>query len=151
MGIPVGYGWIEVKEFVTLNGRQAIHIEAQGRTNQVLSKIYPIHDVIHSYLDAETLKPLRFEKDQHEGHYRANEVVTFDYEHAVATYRSLLNHSVKEIPLPESVQDLISALYWFRAQPLRPGQSVTVNLYTDEKIYETTVQISQPIDRKSVV
>ena len=145
LGIPVGYGWIEVKELVTLEGRQAIHFEAQGHTNEALSKFYPIHDVIHSYVDAQTLQPLRFEKDQREGHYRAHEVVTFDPQHALGTYRSLLNGSVKEIALPETFQDLISALYWFRTQPLQPGETVTVNLYTDEKIYETDVSVSRPM------
>ncbi len=146
LGIPVGYGWIEVKkELVTVDGRQAFHIEAQGHTNDVLSQIYPIHDVVHSYLDAQTLQPLRFEKHQREGHYRADEVVTFDYQRSMATYRSLLNQSVKEIPLPEHFQDLISALYWFRAQPLDPNQPLSVNLYTDEKVYQTVIQVAPPM------
>ena len=144
-GIPVGYGWLDVKGVVDLEGRRAYHIEAQGYSNEVLSAFYPIHDVIHSYLDAETLQPLRFEKDQREGHYRAKEVVTFNYTTSTATYRSLLNQSVKEIPLPSGVQDLISALYWFRAQPLHPHQTLLMNLYTDERIYQTEVQVKQPL------
>jgi len=140
----VGYGWIEVKEIVPIDGRPAYHIEAQGHTNEVLSKLYPIHDVIHSYLDVETLKPLRFEKDQREGHYRAQEVVTFNLERSIASYRSLLNQSTKDVELPETFQDLISALYWFRMQPLRPGQPLTLEIYTDEKIYQTQIQVQAP-------
>ena len=142
-GIPVGFGWIEVKEILEVEGRRAYHIEAQGHTNQVLSKLYPIHDIIHSYLDVETLKPLRFEKRQHEGHYRADEVVTFNLATAKASYRSLLNQSTKEIDLPGDFQDLISALYWLRAQPVEPGQTITMNLYTDEKIYRTDIQVTE--------
>jgi len=145
IGIPVGYGWIEVKEIVELEGRRAYHIEAQGHSNQILSAFYPIHDVVHSYLDVETLKPLRFEKQQREGDYRADEIVTFDYATGVAAYRSLLNQSVKEIPIPPDVQDLISALYWFRAQPLGSDGPLTLNLYTDEKIYETGLEITGPV------
>ena len=145
MGIPVGYGWIEVKELVDLDGHQAYHIEAQGHTNEVLSALYPIHDVIHSYLDAETLTPLRFEKHQREGHYRADEVVTFDQQSHRAQYRSLLNQSEKTIELPSGFQDLISALYWFRAQPLGADHTVTLNIYTDEKIYQTDVEIQPPV------
>ena len=126
-----------------IEGRPAYHIEVQGHTNEVLSAFYPIHDTIHSYLDAETLQPLRFEKDQREGHYRAHEVVTFDHERRLATYHSLLNTSTKEVPLPESFEDLISALFWFRTQPLRPGHPVSLNLYTDEKIYETQIEVLQ--------
>jgi len=145
MGIPVGYGWIAVKELVDLDGRAAYHIEAQGHTNEVLSTFYPIHDVIHSYLDAETLMPLRFEKHQREGHYRADEVVTFDQRSHRAQYRSLLNQSEKTIELPADFQDLISALYWFRAQPLDPPQTASLNLYTDEKIYETAIEVKPTV------
>ncbi len=144
MGLPVGHGWIEVKEIVELEGRRAYHIEAQGRSNELLSTFYPIHDIVHSYLDVETLQPLRFEKHQREGHYRAEEVVTFDHGARRATYRSLLNQSVKEIELPADVQDLISALYWLRNQPLRFDETLTLNLYTDEKIYRTELDVRAP-------
>lgn len=144
-GIPVGYGWIEVKGIEEIAGRRAYHIEAQGHTNEVLSALYPIHDVVDSYLDVETLRPLRFEKHQHEGHYRADEEVTFDYGAATATYRSLLNRSVKQIPLPREFQDIISAMYWLRFQPIHPHQHLSVNIYTDEKIFETSILIERPM------
>lgn len=144
-GIPVGHGFIEVKEqLIEFDGRKAYHIHAEGRTNDVLSTFYPIEDKVDSYLDAETLRPLRFEKHQREGHYRADEEVVFDYQARKATYHSLLNGSVKEIPLPEEFQDLISALYWFRSQPLKPGQDLNVNIYTDEKIFETVILVKSP-------
>lgn len=140
-GIPVGHGWIEVKEVVSLNGRQAYAIEAQGHSNEFLSKFYPVHDVIRSYLDVETLQPLRFEKNQREGHYRAEEVVTFDYDRMLATYHSLLNQSTKEIPISASVQDIISAFYWLRTHPLESPASVLLDVYSDEKIYQTQIKL----------
>ena len=145
IGIPVGYGWVEVKGIVDLEGRRAYHIEAEGFSNEILSTFYPIHDVVHSYLDVETLQPLRFEKHQREGRYRADEVVTFDLQHATATYRSLRNQSVKEIPLPPKFQDIISALYWFRAQAIRPNEKLVLDIYTDEKIYQAEIFVKQPM------
>jgi len=145
LSFPVGHGWIEVKEITEVEGRRAYHIEVQGHSNELLSAFYPIHDILHGYLDVETLKPLRFEKHQQEGHYRADEVVTFDHASLTATYRSLLNQSVKTIPFPSDVQDLISALYWFRAQPIPAGQTIALNLYTDEKIYDTSFLTTPPL------
>ena len=139
-GIPVGTGWIEVKELTSVAGRPAYHIEAQGHSNALLSTFYPIHDVIHSYLDAATFQPLRFEKYQREGHYRAEEIVTFDYARGVGTYRSLLNHSVKEIPISSDTHDIISAFYWLRMQPGDPQQSLHLNIYSDEKVYQTELK-----------
>lgn len=141
LGLPVGSGWIEVKEAVILEGTAAIHIELQGHSNKILSAFYPIHDVVHSYLDAKTLRPLRFEKRQREGHYRADEVVTFDHAARVAYYRSLLNNSEKQIPLTDHVHDLVSTFYWLRTQPVRPGELQQLTIYTDEKLYDTQLDI----------
>lgn len=141
---PVGHGWIEVKGLVELDGRQAYHIQAEGRSNDVLSTFYPIQYTLISYLDAETLRPLRFEKRQREGSYRADETIVFNYGRGLARYESQLNGSVKEIPITPDIQDLISAFYWFRAQPLEPGSEMQVKLYTDEKIYETRLALGPP-------
>ncbi|MBI3324444.1 MAG: DUF3108 domain-containing protein [Candidatus Omnitrophica bacterium] len=135
LGIPVGGGWIEVKELTDLNGRAVYHIEAQGYSNELLSTFYPVKDVLHSYLDAATLQPLRFEKKQREGHYRADEVVTFDYDRLVATYRSLLNGSVKEIPIGPDTHDLISSFYRLRTEPVEGRGVIAMNVYSDEKVY----------------
>ena len=140
LGIPVGKGWMEVKAPTELNGRPVYLIEAEGRSNDFLSTFYPIRDLLRSYLDAETLRPVQFEKYQREGRYRAEEIVTFDYERLVATYRSLLNGSVKEIPIPPDVHDLLSAFYWLRLQPVDPTRSIHVNIYSDEKVYRTELK-----------
>lgn len=138
-GLPVGQGWIEVVKQTELGGRLVYQIEASGSSNEVLSVFCPIRDTIRSYLDAETLQPIRFEKDQQEGHYRAKEVVTFDYAQCIATYRSLLNQSIKEIPLPPDVQDLISAFYWLRTHAVSLTEPTRLPIYSDEKIYQVEI------------
>lgn len=139
--LPVGKGWIEVKERLELDGRQVYHVQAEGVSTDLLAKLYPIRDVLHSYLDVQTLQPVRFEKSQREGHYRAEEVVTFDYLRLVAQYESLLHPErrdrTKTVPIPADLHDLISAFYWLRRQPLEPGRPLVVNIYSDEKVYPT--------------
>jgi hypothetical protein len=145
LAFHVGSGWVEVKkDLVTVAGRPAYHIEAQAMTNDVLSAFYPIHDVLHSYVDAETLRPLRAEKDQREGRYRAREVVTFDHAAGTGSYESLLNGSHKTFEISTAFEDLLSAIYWFRAQPLAAAQDLSVTLYTDEKLYDTKVAVEGP-------
>ena len=140
MGIPVGGGWIEVKLLTEFEGRPAYLIEAEGKSNRVLSTFYPIEDHLRSYLDAETLQPLQFEKTQREGNYRADEVIQFDYAAGEAHYRSLLNRSTKTIPIPPGVHDLISAFYWMRTHDSDPSKPVELDLYSDEKIYRAEIR-----------
>lgn len=139
-GIPVGHGWIEVKALTELNGIPAYLIEAEGHSNDFLSVFYPVQDMLRSYLDAATLRPLRFEKFQREGHYRAEEIVTFDYAQRRAHYESLLNHSTKEIEIPDALHDIVSAFYWLRTQPTDLTHPITLQIYSDEKVYETEFQ-----------
>ena len=145
MGIPVGSGSIEVRGLVEIAGRSAYAIEAQGSSNKFLSTFYPIHDVIRCYLDTDTLQPLRFEKHQREGHYRPEEVVTFDYTRRLATYTSLLNHSVKEIPIPADVQDIIGAFYSLRRHATEPHTTLTLNIYSDEKVFRTEFRVGDAL------
>jgi len=139
-GIPVGHGWIEVKSQTKLNGRPVYLIEAEGHSNDFLSTFYPIHDVLRSYVEVDTLRPVQFEKYQREGTYRADEIVTFDYDRLTATYRSLLNGSVKEIPIPPDVQDIISAFYWLRLQSVDAARAIPMQIYSDEKVYHADIQ-----------
>jgi hypothetical protein len=143
MGIPVGSGSIQIKARTVFEGHPALELELQGETNQFLSAFYPIRDTLRAYVDPSTWRPLQIEKDQREGDYRAHEIVRFDHAAGLAHYRSLVNSSEKQIPVPELFQDLLGGFYWFRAQPLEPGRDLTMRLYTDEKIYDTRVRIGK--------
>ena len=144
-GLPVGRGWIKVQDLSRLDGRMVYHIQAEGHSNELLSAFYPIHDILDSYFDAESFRPLRFEKHQREGRYQADEVVDFDYQRGLATYRSLLNGSVKEIPIPDDVHDIISVFYWLRSQPIQPRQPIMAHIYSDEKVYQAQLQPHNPV------
>ena len=153
MGIPVGWGSIEVREIVEVQGRQAFHIVGEAHSNNWLSKFYPVHDIVHSYVDVEQLHPLRFEKSQHEGHYRSEEVVTFDHVNGVATYESLLNREIKEFlneavkhtKIPPHTQDPLSAFCVLRLQPIAVGTPINVDVYSDEKHFPTEVKVMKTL------
>lgn len=145
MGIPVGEGSIAVTERVPLDGRQAFHIICTARTNEFLSQFYPVRDVLHSYVDTETLRTLRYEKYQREGRYRADEIVTFDFAQHVAHYQSLTNGSVKTVPIPPDIADPIASFYRLRLAPIVPHTSIHLDVYSDEKHYRMEVKILEAL------
>ena len=63
--------------------------------------VYPVHDEIHSFIDAENFYSLQFRKKISEGKYRADESIVYDYDKKIAFYESFKNGSKKEIPLEE--------------------------------------------------
>ena len=141
MGVPVGVGEIEVKEKTTLDKEEVYHVVAKAGTNDFLSKIYPVHDEVHSWIQAKTLHSVRFEKKVSEGTYQASERVVYDAAQKKGYYESLTNGSKKDFDILVPVHDVISAFYWVRRQGLVPGQSLKSTVNSGEKDYELEVDI----------
>ncbi len=149
MGANVGYGEIEVKEKVTVNGREAYHIAAVAKTNDFLSKIYPVHDEAHSWVDAETFYSLKFRKTLSEGRYRADEETEFDTDRKKGRYLSHKDGTRKEFEIGGFVHDIVSAFYWFRGQDTPPGSSARTVVSSEEKDWELEVQ-ALGLERKAI-
>lgn len=133
LGMDVGIVTLSVIGIVEQNGRQAYHILAKVDTTDIISKVYKIEDIISTYIDVETLLPLRFDKVQREGGYRADEYVDFNHEKQKAFYFSRKNHTKKEYTIPKDVQDPLSCLYYFRLQDLTEKNSMFTSVNIDEK------------------
>jgi len=141
MGVPVGVGTLEVKEIATIRDRRAYHVVAIAKTNDFLSRFYPIHDEVHSFIDAEKFYSLEFSKVIQEGRYRADEKMTYDYKKRKIFYESLWNKSKKEFDLPSEVQDFLSALYWFRVQPVVVGKSLHTVVNSEAENWDLELDI----------
>lgn len=139
MGFHVGLGTLEIREKIAVAGREALHLVAIAETNEFLSKIFPVHDEVHSFVDASTYHSLEFRKTLSEGRYRADEKMTYDYEKNKVYYESLKNGSKKEIDIPGPVQDFLSAFFWFRMQDVQVGESVSTTVNGEEKNWDLKI------------
>ncbi len=141
VGIHVGTGSLEVKEIATVSGREAYHIIAVAETNDFLSKLYPVRDVVETFVDTQDLYSLEFRKTVKEGFYRADEKIIYDYASKIGRYESLRNKSKKEFPLPEKVHDFLSVFYWARLEPWQVGKSIRTTVNDDEKNWDLELQV----------
>ena len=141
MGIEVGTAQIEVKEATEWQGHPVYRVTATAHSNRLLSMIYRVEDEIDSYIDAKEFFPWRFVKRQQEGHYRAHEEMVYDHEKGIATYRSFLNQSTKQMEIPRGIQDSLSVLYFFRLQSLEIGKSVFIPVNADEKNWNLEIRV----------
>ena len=140
IGIPVGEGSLEVSEKIIRDGRPAYHLIATARTNDFLSKIYPVEDRLESFMDAERFCSLGFRKTVREGRYRADEEIRYDYENGKVIYHSFKNASQKTFAVQGPVHDILSAFYWFRLQPVQCGQSVHTLVNDEERNWELQLE-----------
>ncbi len=141
MGIPVGFGSLEVKEKVLIHGREAYHVIALAGTNDFLSSLYPLRDEIHSFFDAEDFRSLEFRKTLKEGRYRADEKIVFDHAVQKGTYESFVNKGKKEIEISEGAKDIVSAFYWFRSQSVAVGDKVSTLINSEEKDWQAEFRV----------
>src|SRR3989338_5534168 len=139
--IPIGIGEVWAKEKTTLNGREVYHIVGKIETNKVLSKIFPMHDEAHSWIDAETLESVQFEKKVDELRTHAHERLIFDRQAKKGRYESFITGERYEFPVTVPVHDVFSAMYWARRQKAVPGTPLKTVLCADQKDWALTIHI----------
>lgn len=130
----------------SVDGTPAMHCVAEARTPRSFDWIYKVRDKYESYLDYNTLNPLRFVRDVNEGDYTkqlqytyapADSSVNVDYYYR----RGKLKAENELLSIPACTQDLLSSLYWARSldySNMEPGDSVNVDLFMDKKMYEVS-------------
>jgi hypothetical protein len=108
----VGRGTFEVKK-----GEDAKNLifQASIRSNDFISAIYPVNDVLTSEFDPKKKRSLNFEQDLNEGKHRTWEETFFYYDLAKASTQSYMDGETKWFEIPSGgVQDKLSTIYFMR-------------------------------------
>lgn len=119
---------------VTINDRPTYHITAFGKTLPSFDWAYRVRDHFESYVDMESIAPLKYFKYVQEDDYKDVDLVYYDH-----ADRSLRGKKQDMDNLPEYVQDIVSSIYYARNIDFRnakPGQSWPINVYLDQKVYQ---------------
>lgn len=141
LGLEVGTVDVWVKEIVKIRERDAYHVDVRVRSNKIIDLIYPVKQEHHSYIDAKHFYSLRYEVNSREGHHYTNEMIDYDQESHTARYESRRSGDIKEMLIPKNVQDQLSCTFWFRAQPMRPGEYIRIPVNMDEKNWKLEVEV----------
>lgn len=133
--INAGNASLEIIGLKEYNGRQCFHIVSTARSNAFFSVFFKVDDRVESLMDAEGLFTHRYEKHLREGKFKADNYVNFDQRKKLAIYEN------DTIPVPEYVQDVLTAMYYVRTLDLKVGRSVFVNNHTDRKNYPLELKV----------
>ncbi len=113
--------------------KEVFHAVAIGQTTGVADKVYGVKDVYESWFDKETNLPYKQIRNIKEGHYKNNNVVTYNRENN--TVKSKLS-GVHEVP--EKILDLSSTLYYLRRidfSKINEGAVIFVNMYFADEVF----------------
>ena len=135
--IKAGQLTLEVNpENVKINNRNALHIVARGWTTGIVEFFYKIDDKFESYIDQETVVPLRFIQNKKENKYKKQETINFDRQELFAVG----NTSKKKIT--GNTQDMLSAFYYARTlnvSNLNAGNYFKIPFYMDDSVYTSKI------------
>ena len=129
--VPAGEAHFYVKN-EKQNGKQLYHFIGDGNTLKAYEWFYKALDVYESFVDAETMMPLRFIRNVNEGGYKIHNDVIFNHN----THTAITKDTI--IPIPDCVQDVLSAIFYARNidfSKYEVGAKIPFNMYLDNTVY----------------
>ncbi|MBI1824551.1 MAG: DUF3108 domain-containing protein [Nitrospirae bacterium] len=140
MGMNAGSAILEVGQEVEIGASRAFHIMSTARSNDFISRFFPVEDRIETFVDAENLLPLKFMIHQREGRrFKEREVHYDQTNHKVLQLEEGREETFKIEP---NTQDALSALYFFRTLEMpAPGGSAIIKVHEGGKNWDLEVKV----------
>jgi Protein of unknown function (DUF3108) len=143
-----GYATLSVPEINTVAGQQAYHILSEARSTKFVDTFYKVRDRNEAWMDTVSPRSLRYSKKISEGKYSVDEVVELDQD-ARTFHETEIRHDKndakeeKKGSIPANVLDVLSSLYYIRAQDLQVGKSFTVDVHSGDKTFPLLVNVKK--------
>ena len=122
-------------------------IVTTAQSHGIVSKLYTLNDEYRSLLDPQTMCSGGISKHVVEGRRRKQTEIVFNSSRGVAILdeRNLAKTSEPpkhdEHPIPACVQDVVSAFYYLRTQPMHIGDRIDVPVNDGSKTTQVTVEV----------
>ena len=132
--INAGYATLEIgKNPVIIDGRKTMNIKVSARSSSMIDiLVNKVRDDYETYLDEESMAPLKYTKTIEEGKYKDSDFALFKLEDGKVSAKK---GSVDGDPY---MQDLVSVYYWTRLWDVtnaKIGDVYPTIFYLDGKIY----------------
>ncbi|MEZ5017661.1 MAG: DUF3108 domain-containing protein [Flavipsychrobacter sp.] len=119
------------------SGRDVYHIVGDGRTYKSYEWFYKVRDKYETFIDTNTLLPVKFVRDVSEGGLKFYKSATFNHKDGKALTKDGL------IDVPSCVQDVLSTIYYARNidyDKYKPGDKIPFDMYLDETVYHLYIK-----------
>jgi len=142
-GITVGHASIEVIDGPIINDRPTLKYVTTAQSTKFFDNFFKVRDKNISTIDKASMFAVAFDQSLHEGKYRAQRHHIFDYPSkkfsSSETRKGVAKN--KEGPLEAPVHDVLSALYYVRTLPLKPGRDLTLTIFRNNTGKQIPVRI----------
>ncbi|MCF8302285.1 MAG: DUF3108 domain-containing protein [Bacteroidales bacterium] len=131
--VKAGEAQLHIKpEVKSLQDRPVYHIVGKGRSTGLFNLFFKVRDRFETFIDTSAMVPWMFIRRTNEGSYTKNNEVRFYHRKQIAESRYETN------PIPNDIQDIISAFYYARTidySNAQPGDVYPVDFYIDDTTY----------------
>jgi hypothetical protein len=141
-----GYATLTVQGIVPRQNRRAYRLICDVQSNKAIDAVFQVRDQLESWMDTETLASLGFVKRVDEGGYKTDEIFFIDS--SAGRYRARrVRLDKKSTPqqtegtVPPFIQDLVSAFYYLRTQPLTVGKSIPMDVMGGAQIHRVQASV----------
>ncbi len=136
----VGRATLEVTGVEKVDNHDCYHLMAKAKTSGLAEWLFPVDSSIESWLDCRDLFSRKYREYRSEGKHHASGQTHYDYEHKEVVTANLIKGREKHFPLEQPVQDVVSSLYFVRAQKLMLDAESTFTVNADNTNYVVTVR-----------
>lgn len=128
--------WVE-KEPKIIDGVATWQIVGEGNTHSGYDWFFKVRDRYESYIEQDSLKPIKYIRKVQEGGYKDYEVAKFDHSKG-KIYSSKGIVETKD----HAFQDVLSSIYYLRNidfSKMKKGEKIYINFYLDKILYSSMI------------
>jgi hypothetical protein len=138
----VGRATLEVTAVEKVDSFDCYHLIAKAKTSGLAEWLFPVDSTAESWLDCRELFTRKYRQKRSEGKHVVNDETRYDYEHKEAITKNTKGKE-KRLPLEQPVQDVVSSMYFVRAQELMLDAEQTFVLNASATNYVVTIRPDQ--------
>lgn len=149
-GVEAGKITIGMNPDKKVNGKLAFNFYAEGKTSSVFSMFYRIHDKVESLWDPVKKRPFLVAFHLDESKQKREIRTHFDWGKKKASFLEEGKKKKKgkirksaEYPLNRTVQDIVSAFFYFRSLPLQVGKYYSFHVFNKGERVKVTLKVSK--------
>ena len=143
--VKAGYVDFSTQE-TTYAGQPSYLLKAVGRTHSSHDHFYRVRDYYQSYVDKNTMKPIKYLRNTNQGGYTTYEELRFDHNAGkVASKKGKTKETAKdkEFTVGGCMHDVVSILYYVRNldfSKYEKGDKIPIQVFFEEKYYDLYVK-----------
>ncbi|HXN07689.1 MAG TPA: DUF3108 domain-containing protein, partial [Nitrospiria bacterium] len=140
IGVNAGTAVMEVRPAIVLGENRVYPIVSIARSNDFISRFFPVEDRIETYMDTEKLLPVEIKIHQREGDRTKNRQVSYDRKNKKAV--QLEEGKEERFDMDPSAQDALSVLYFFRNMKFpAEGATTVIKVFEGDKNWDLEIKM----------